>query len=148
MTNIDNRRPYLSIYADLSKAFDCIDQKIMLSKLSHYGLEENAVALLNNYLSDRQQFVKIDNSASEKTSIRIGVPQGSILGPLLFTIYINDIARTLPLLQTILYADDSTFSLYLDMHEINQNINSVENTINNELDKISTWLKSNQIDFV
>ena len=116
MNNLDSRDSYISIFADLSKAFDCINHDILLSKLAHYGLEKKSVALMNSYLSDRYQFVKFDNITSESTSIDIGVPQGSILGPLLFTIYINDITEASHILQPILYADDSTFSVSLEIH--------------------------------
>ena len=149
MHSLDSRDSHISIFADISKAFDCIDHAILLSKLAHYGLEGKSVALFSSYLSDRYQFVKINNVASDSTLIDIGVPQGSILGPLLFTIYINDIAQTSHILQSILYADDSTFSLEIEnpskQSEPSAYETQAQNVVNEELEKISVWLKSNRL---
>ena len=86
---------------DLSKAFDCLPHEILLSKLSAYGLTDEAVLLLRSYLSGRKQRIKLNNTASSSSEIMKGVPQGSILCPLLFIVFINDIYN---------YADDNTIS--------------------------------------
>ena len=78
---------------DLRKAFDTVSHQILLQKLPHYGIRDPAYCLMESYLSNRQQFVSINNSASSLKFISIGVPQGFILGPLLFLIYVNDLTN-------------------------------------------------------
>ena len=92
----------MTIFLDLSKALDTLNHCILLDKLKHYGIKECALNLLSSYLSDTQQFVQINNIKSSILLVKTGVPEGSILDPLLFIIYINDIFKI------ISYADDST----------------------------------------
>ena len=97
-----------NIYIDLSKAFDTLDHSILLHKLSHYGINGVAFKLLKCYLSNRKQYVHIGSSRSKFTPIELGVPQGYILDPLLFIIYINDITSSSDLFKCTMYADDTT----------------------------------------
>ena len=83
---MDNTEYVVAVLIDLSKAFDCLPQKILLSKLSAYGLSDEAVLLLKSYLSDRKQRIELNNIVSSWSEIKKGVPQGSILGPLLFNV--------------------------------------------------------------
>ena len=76
---------------DLSKAFDCLPRNLLLAKLKPYGLTDHSIILLRNYLSNRKQRVKIGNNCSQLQNITKGVPQGYILGPILFNIFLNDI---------------------------------------------------------
>ena len=78
---------------DLSKAFDSLDHTILLFKLKCYGFENNALTLLHSYLSCRNQYVQLDDSRSNLENVTCGIPQGSVLGPLLFNICINDITK-------------------------------------------------------
>ena len=90
---------------DLSKAFDTIDHDILIQKLSKYHFDARAVDLVKNYLSDREQYVVFKDAVSDCKPLLTGVPQGSILGPLLFIIYINDLSKASDLFTTITYAD-------------------------------------------
>ena len=100
----------INIYLDLSKAFDTLDHSILLQKLKFYGVEGNSLKIFRNYLSKRKQFVEFENVHSEVLEINIGVPQGSVLGLLLFIIYVNDISKTSKLFKFISYADDTTLT--------------------------------------
>ena len=93
---------------DLSKAFDTIDHNILYIKLRHYGINGVPLNWLINYLTGRQQFVKLDDEISNTLPISTGVTQGSILGPLLFILYINDLHMASDKFKAILYADDTT----------------------------------------
>ena len=84
---LDNNEYVAAVLMDLSKAFDCLPHKILLSKLSAYGLSDEAVLLLKSYLSDQKQLIKLNNIVSSWSEIKKGVPQGSILGPLLFNVF-------------------------------------------------------------
>ena len=98
----------------LSFAFDTLDHKILLDKLEYYGIKGVALSLIRNYLTNRKQYVGIEDVKSEMLNISTAELQGSILGPLLFIIYINDFAKDSQKLNFIMYADDTTLSSTLD----------------------------------
>ena len=129
--NLDNVSTY--IYIDLSKAFDTLDHSILLDKLSYYGICGVENLMLRTYYSNRHQYVEYNGSKSETKSISIGVPQGSILGPLLFLLNINDLSRVSRVFSMLMYADDMT--LYCNINDANSDI-----VLKNELCKINDWL--------
>ena len=125
----------INLYIDLSKAFDTLDHSILIDKLSYYGICGVENLMLRTYLSNRHQYMEYNGSKLETKSISIGMPQGSIFGPLLFYIYINDLPRPGRVFSMLMYADDTT--LYCNINDANSGI-----VLNNELCKISDWLSS------
>ena len=117
--SIDNKGLAGAVFMDLSKAFDCVNHGLLIAKLSAYGLNMDALQLIRSYLSNRQQRVKINSSFSDWKEIKIGVPQGSVLGPLLFNVFINDIFWFANRTKICNYADDTTiFACHPDLDNI------------------------------
>ena len=135
---LDNKITPINIFLDLSKAFDTLDHNILLQKLKHYGIHDTALELFESYLSNCQQYVEYNCTESTLEYITTGVPQGSILGPLLFIIYINDIAQSSRKFDFITYADDTTLCGTLD------GVTAVAD-INTALKNITEWLEINKL---
>ena len=143
ITALDNHNTPLNIFLDLSKAYDKLDYTILLDKLLYYGIRGTAYKLLRSYLANREQFIELNDTASKTLPIVTGVPQGAILGPLLFLIYINDFPLSSNFFKFIMYADDTTLYSQFDNSEIANH--DIEFKINNELSNINDWLKINKI---
>ena len=129
----------VGIFLDFSKAFDTINHKILIGKLEHYGIRGVAKKLFENYLSNRKRIVKYNGVHSEEMEITSGVPQGPVLGPLLFLLYINDIQHCSELLSIILFADDTNV-LYS-----NTCLKTLNDVVQIEMNKISNWLNVNKL---
>ena len=112
-SSMDNNQITCGIFIDLSKAFDTVNHHILLDKLENLGIRGKALELFKSYLSDRKQYVNIDNCKSKTQSITCGVPQGSVLGPLFFLLFINDLPNCCPSGKVRIFADDTNvfFSL-------------------------------------
>lgn len=141
ITEMDKNNVPINIFMDLSKAFDTLDHQILLFKLKYYGFDDNSFKLLESYLSNRTQYVEMDEFCSDTMEIKCGVPQGSILGPLLFIIYLNDLPSITKFLTPIIYADDTTLFATLNT----SNFYTAEVDINTELKLVSEWLKLNKL---
>ena len=138
-TAIDQGKFSVGIFLDLSKAFDTINHRILIRKLDHYGIRGVAKKWFENYLCNRKQLVKYNGVKSEEMTITSGVPQGSVLGPLLFLLYINDIQYCSKLVSIILFADDTNI-LYSDAC-----LETLNEILQTEMNKIAYWLNANKL---
>ena len=137
--SLDQRRHTIGVFIDLKKAFDTIDHKILLDKLHHYGLRGNANNWIRSYLENRKQYVKFENFESDYMAVRCGVPQGSILGPKLFIIYINDMCQVSKCLKFILFADDTNIFCSGD------DLKSLSKMVTSELNNLKNWFDVNRL---
>ena len=134
--NMDLELFTCDIFLDLKKAFDTVNHSIWLKRLNHYGIRGIINEWFSSYLLGCSQVTEIDSNLSTINKISCGVPQGSVLRPLLFLIYINDFHNSLAKFSFYLFADDTNL-LYAD-----KNLKSLEKTLNNELVRVSDWLNA------
>ena len=137
--SIDNKEAVAAVAVDLSKAFDAINHSLLLAKLKAYGFSPHALELMSTYLLGRQQCVRLEGVCSNFKKVKSCVPQGSLLGPLLFNIFINDLNFCVPNVSLRLYADDTT--AYLS--DVSPTI--LEFSFNKDLQTLSSWFESNHL---
>ena len=130
---IENKEYTVGIFIDLSKAFDTVDHHILISKLEDYGIRATALRWLESYLSGRQQYVEFNGICSESCQIKCGVPQGCLLGPLLFLLYMNDECNLSKVVDFILFADDTNVCFS------HKDFNLLSETLNAEMCKLSSY---------
>ena len=125
------------VFVDLKKAFDTVDHGILLQKLAHYGVQGHELEWFKSYLSKRTQFTRVNGCDSRVQSISLGVPQGSCLGPLLFSIYINDLPMVIDNAKVYMYADDTCISFQAD------SVAKLNEGLNKDLEALDSWLSGN-----
>ena len=138
-TALDNNGTFGALLTDLSKAFDCLIHDLLIAKLHAYGIDNNSLRFIHDYLTNRKQRVKINSSYSSWRDIICGVPQGSILGPLLFNVYLCDLFLLVDNIDIASYADDTT------PYNSSDNIQSVINSLETASEKLFNWFKSNSM---
>ena len=124
---------------DLSKAYDCVNHDLIIAKLEAYGVGENSLRLIQNYLSQRQQRVKVGSSFSEWLEIILGIPQGSILGPILFNVFINDLLLFIKETDICNFADDTT------LYACGKELDTISFKLEIETNRAIQWFKDNEI---
>lgn len=137
--NIRKKNKIIGIFIDLKKAFDSIDNEILVKKLEYYGINGPYNDLIKSYLKNRKIYTLINETKSKKMPIKYGVPQGSVLGPLLFSLYINDIKKLANDYEINLFADDTSLFCVAKTYD------DLERKANLALTECSNWLKSNRL---
>ena len=136
---LDSGKMVIGVFLDLKKAFDTVNHSILLKKLYQYGIRGSCLNWIKSYLQNRSQYVYYNKTKSNIEPISCGVPQGSILGPLLFVLYINDIKSISKKLFTLLFADDTSAFIEGD------NLHELLNILNEELNSLYDWLCMNRL---
>ena len=139
LKDVDSGKFIGTVFLDLRKAFDLVDHQILLYKLKLYHFSESSIKLFKSYICNRKQILNVGNVTSEKLTIISGVPQGSILGPLLFLIYINDITYCSKDMNIDLYADDST------LYESEYDLIDIQTKLQYDLNNIEMWCRLNNM---
>ena len=136
---LDNDKTVCGIFVDLQKAFDTVNHEILIEKLNYYGIRGPANSWFKSYLNNRKQFVSINGFNSDTLNMPHGVPQGSVLGPLLFLIYINDLHLSIKHSKVYHFADDT------NLLHINNSHKKLEKYLNFDLKYLHNWLLANKI---
>lgn len=137
--NLNKKKFHISVLLDLQKAFDTVNHDVLLEKLNHYGIRGLPLDLIRSYLTGRFHYTEIKNIKSSTKLVKLGVPQGSILAPLLFILYINDLPTLCQNLGIQLFADDTVISMS------HQNFPDLVSQLNSQLELVNTWMISNRL---
>ena len=137
--NVDKGSICCGIFVDLQKAFDTVEHDILLAKLEHYGIRGMTNNWFKSYLFNRKQFVLINGHISNQTSVKYGVPQGSVLGPLLFLIYINELNLAIKFCKVHHFADDT------NLLHFSKSVNKLNKYIHFDMKNLTDWLNTNKI---
>ena len=135
---LEDKKIACCIFLDFAKAFDTVSHKILLRKLENLGIRGTPLNWFASYSDDRKLVVKINDVKSSALTIKCGVPQGSVLGPFFFLIYINDLHRISSILNFHLFADDTSLVFSHKDEKV------IENTVNEELKLVANWLSANK----
>ena len=136
---IENSMYSCGVFLDLSKAFDTVNHNILLSKLQSLGIRSIALDWFRSYLSNRKQFVSIGNANPAQRNISCRLPQGSVLGPLLFLLYVNDFSNCSKILDFHIFSDDS------NLFYAHKSLENLVQITNDELQKVNDWLCANKL---
>ena len=136
---IDIQSCCAGVFIDLKKAFDKVDHELLVEKLNVYGTRGVANKWLQNYLANRKQYVVINDDCSDLLGMPYGVPQGSVLGPILFIICVNDICNVSDVVKCVLFADDTNIFCS------ERNLTELQLTLNRELGKLFVWFSVNKL---
>jgi exonuclease III len=137
--NIDNGLVSVGVFIDLKKAFDTINHQILLKKLYHYGVRGNVYKWFDSYLKNRKQIVNLGNTNSNILNIETGIPQGSIIGPLLFLVYVNDMVKSIKKGNIKMFADDT------NIFYSGNSVMDMKSVIEKDLETLYEWLKVNKL---
>lgn len=137
--DVEKDNKVIVVFLDLKRAFETVDRNILLEKLNNYGIQKKELKWFENYLNERKQKTRFNNVESKELEIKIGLPQGSALGPILFLMYINDIIKAPRFGEIILFAHDTALIIK------SINIEEAIKKTNKDLDEIDKWLKSNKL---
>ena len=138
-TAIENKQYVVGVFLDLKKAFDTVNYEILLTKLESYGIRGMPLTWLTSYLTNRNQYVQIMDCKSKLEQVKCGVPQGSILGPLLFILYVNDMCKVSRLLKAVVFADDTNLLCCGD------DLEQLLDTVGIEMKKLQSWFDTNKL---
>uniref|UniRef100_A0A672FS48 Reverse transcriptase domain-containing protein n=1 Tax=Salarias fasciatus TaxID=181472 RepID=A0A672FS48_SALFA len=136
---IDSKKYAIGVFIDLKKTFDTIDHDIVLRQMEQYGIRGIVLDWLRNYIKNRQQFVQLKDFKSPELNITYGVPQGSVLGPKLFIMYINDIGKVSDILSPVVFADDTNIFCTGD------DLQQMMDIVSQELSKLKSWFNRNKL---